>query len=229
MVNTDFLSLAVDKIMEGKPLFASNVLNDLITVEQFESMINLTPFVRPDRFIPTHQKHLPEFTWNVPYWSTENNGYPSSVLEHVVSTGTCYIKDASRITKNINEVCGFLESKTNIPTDCHIFFSMNPTALQNSFGVHKDRQHNIIVQVDGRTHWKVGTKIHDVDVPNNIEDFFEDDNLSVDIEMAPGDAVVIPAGVFHQPKNITKRISASFSMAVIAKDGICVDRKWVNW
>ena len=225
MVNFDFIIDAIKTIEGGKSLYGKGVMNSLITVQEFENLLNLTPFTNTKRFRPTYPPKE-DIKWVSSAWTTDVESAPAHVIEDLMETGVCYMVDCSRVNQNINKVSSIIENLIERPVDCHLYFYKRPE-LDNYFNIHKDQQHNIICQVDGTTHWKVGSKVYDIDDPVNIPKFFDDDELCIDIELNPGDAIAVPANVYHQPINMTKRISASFAIAPNSVD--TYNRTWIKW
>lgn len=209
----------------GIPIVHKNFINDLLDPIHFENLINLTPFTNALRFLPTWS--TPTYTWDIPDWSSGNDHYPVSLIEHFLDKGICYIKDCSRVNKKINNICSILEQESNLPVDAHIYFS-KLIEKEKSFGVHKDEAHNFVIQVQGISHWQIGSKKYE-NTDRNLTDFLDDDILKVDTEIEPGDMIFVPSGYYHKAKSLSKRISISFPIPTDINSGICEERHWINW
>jgi hypothetical protein len=208
----------------NSPTIISNFIDDLLSVDQFENLLNLTPFTSSLRFHTTYS--IPNYEWNLPHWNTGSDHWPISIIESFLNNGVCYLVDCSRVNSKINNICKVLEEKTNQAVDAHIYFSKLEN-IETGFGVHKDSSHNLIIQVQGKTHWKVGSIMY-TSSKSNIKDFYEEDELSIDTVLEPGDAIFIPANIFHGAHSLSKRISISFPIAT-SKTTVCEERKWINW
>jgi len=199
-----FCSDDLVKIKKLKPFFKKNILPDLVTWNEIERVLNFRPFVNNNRF---HILSNKKYNWPSGGWLTDNNTYPADIILSEMSKYVCYIQDCSRINKKINDVCQQLENTLNIPTDAHIFFSLNKINLKG-FGKHNDAQHNLIVCVDGSFIIKV-----------------YGDDYTLEEKMNNGDAVFVPKGVDHEVIPLTKRLSVSFPMN--PKHKILQDRSWL--
>ena len=166
---------------------------DLYSFKELESLVNLRPFMTQRRCIfPTnHEQHK----WNNSPWTTDPGSWPISVIKKLIQQDTCYLADASRASKKINQTCHELEKIFKLPADCHIFFSLKKGA--EGLRKHKDTAHNFIVMCVG-------------EVKVNV--FLEEE---IELILEPGDYVFIPAGVDHSITTLTdKRLSCSFPMSI---------------
>ena len=174
-------------------------LKNLIDISEIERLINLRPFCKYGRWLPT--KDDEEFKWSNSYWSTEENSAPISVIEHTLTKGSNYFVDCSKVNEKVNKICAFLENVFYTPVDCHIFFSNNK---KGSFDLHKDDGHNVIVGCLGK-----------------LELTIEDKRYIID----NGDYVFIPSNTYHKVVPLTdKRISCSFPISPV--QGNFEERKW---
>ena len=91
----------------------------------------------------------------------------------------------------------------------HVFCGLGDT---RSFNIHEDYANNLIIQVEGETHWTVYKnrasnlveQLEDVD-PSKLE-------VAVDVNMKPGDIIYIPARTYHRAHPKAKRLSLSIPM-----------------
>ena len=208
----------------NSPLVFKDTFHDVLSLQEFENLLNLTPFTNTIRFMPTFD--IQHYQWPLPYWHTGTNNWPINNIEELIETGVCYLRDCSRATEKMNLISSVLEKNTNKPVDAHIYFSTDKF-VNNGFGVHKDSAHNFIIQIQGNTHWKVGSKIY-TDQERNISNFLDDDIILVDTVLEPGDAIFVPAHVYHSTNSLSKRISISFPMPDEAPE-LFELRKWINW
>jgi hypothetical protein len=190
MNKSELLSLKVHK---------GTGLKNLIDISELEKLVNLRPFCKYGRWLPTTDDE--KFTWNNSYWSTEENSAPISIIEHTLTKGSNYFVDCSKVNERINNTCAFLEDVFKSPVDCHIFFSRNK---QGSFNLHKDDRHNVIVGCVGK-----------------LELTIEDKRYILD----NGDYVFIPCNTYHKVVPLSdKRISCSFPIS--SEQGNFEERKW---
>ena len=134
--------------------------------------------------------------------------------------------------KNINDFASFLEDKYERHTDAHIYVCRNPN-IEHPFAAHFDLQHNVIVQCEGTTNFKVWSSesINPMG-PNQKLTFVDDeeDPPLLDVLMEPGDAIWIPKHCPHQAISKTERFSISFPMDEYVFDGkqYYQEREWVS-
>ena len=179
----------------------------LFTFKELEFLLNLRPFTNVERFIPCN--NTKKYHWDNSPWCTDNNCWPASVIKKQIKNSTCYLKDSSRVNKNINSLADKLEKKFNYPVDCHIYFSLNENA--KSFKKHKDKRPNLIVGCEGKTQFKI---------------FYN--NKIIKKILNKGAYIFIPAGVYHEAVALTeKRISCSFAFHPL-KNQFLEDRKWIQ-
>lgn len=207
------------------PVVMKNVFDNVLSIEQFENLLNLTPFTSVQRFSPTFD--TPEYTWSVPDWSSGTNHWPNSLVDHLINNGICYMRDCSRVNPSVNNICKILEQTTNRPVDAHIYFSKSEND-NKGFGIHKDDSHNLIIQVQGKTDWKVGTKSYK-GIPGNIDKFLDDDTLTINEVLEPGDVIFVPAHIYHSARSLSKRISISFPIPEETDTFCFEERTWINW
>ena len=209
----------------NKPFVFKNKFNNILKITEFENLLNLTPFTNTFRFMPTFS--ISEYHWDLPHWSTGSNHWPITIINEMLDKGVCYMTDCSRVNSKINKICSTLEIMSKQPVDAHIYFN-KITDIENNFGVHKDASHNFIVQIDGTTHWKVGSKKY-MQNESNINNFYDDDVLSIDQILEPGDAMIIPSNIFHGAHSLSKRVSISFPIPDHQTTEITEQRTWINW
>jgi len=214
-----------------------NAFPNIFSVEEFNRLLNLRSFQTIQRLTPTREvrkltkwKNLSDQDRREP-WVKDTTTIPPSLVEEIINSCVCYWPDSSRVNKQINDLCFELEELSGENCDAHIFFAIDKK-LENSFGAHYDEATNLIVQVEGRTHWKVCTdKVNTDEVPPNVKDI-DKYGVGIDTILNPGDAIFIPKHVLHEPKNLTSRISVSFPMKSrepwLTRPNQRQDRKWLE-
>ena len=106
--------------------------------------------------------------------------------------------------------------------DAHIYFNLADN-LDGGFGIHWDFSHNLIVQMEGETQFKVW----DDTVVGDRNPAFLNEQPIIDVVMQPGDAVFVPMNVFHQAISKSKRMSVSFPISM-NNDTANQDRHWIK-
>lgn len=208
----------IEKIDLKNPYYLKDAVKDLFSWQELENLLNLRPFVSANRFHPTDDI---EYKWPMQSWLSDVNTWPPSILKEVISKSVCYLSDCSRVNKKINNICKTLENKFNCPTDAHIYFSLLTGEGSEGFRKHWDPQHNLIVQIEGQTNFKIwNKKVTEGDRQVEVK---EDPILNV--TMSSGDIIFIPKYMVHQAIPLSKRLSISFPMS----DGATSqDRHWIN-
>jgi len=224
MILTDKEKLILERIKEGKPFVVKGEFQDVLTIKEFENLLNLTPFTNTQRFETTFS--ISRHDWPLPYWHTGTDHWPINIIKKFTDTGVCYIKDCSRASRKINSICSYIEAQMDNAVDAHIYFSKHKS-LKNGFGLHKDFAHNFVIQVDGQTRWQVGTN-HYTQGPRGLDKFNSDDTISIDVILEPGDAIFAPAYVYHSTENLSKRISVSFPLPEQEAKSF-ERREWLEW
>jgi len=201
---------------EKKPFYRKNVLDPkkVFSWKELASLLNLRPFVNVERF---HIISNSYFSWSSSTWCTDNNSWPTKIIRDQINKSVCYLSDCSRVNKTINDISKQIEKGVNWPTDAHIYFNLAPTENSNlqGFKKHKDQSHNLIVCIDGEYTIKIFSEKQ------------EDDTPVISETLKKGDAVFVPAGIYHQVITDKKRLSISFPMY----DGPAPsfeDRTWIE-
>ena len=194
-----------NQILKFEPFYQQNAIQNLFSWNELESLLNLRPFVNNQRF---HIISGKTYNWIGPDWLTDINTYPPDLIQAEIKKYVCYLSDCSRVNSKVNALSNDLETLTSYPADAHIYFSVEDIPSKG-FGIHYDFSHNLIVQIDGQTHFKVWGKC-EKDSPRNRDSMDEEPIL--DVVMNPGDIIFIPICYLHSAFSITKRLSISFPM-----------------
>tara|TARA_Y100000361_G_C11071500_1_gene295956 strand:- start:175 stop:759 length:585 start_codon:yes stop_codon:yes gene_type:complete len=190
-----------------KPFILRNFYHNILTWDELNTLLNLRPFLSSSRFQIIHAPKK-GYRWDNQCWLTDISTFPPSLVKNIIKQHTCFIIDCSRVNKKINDMCKGIENITNMPTDAHIYFSLNKS--NKSFDKHNDSSHNFILQVEGKTNFKVWD--NDIEVIDDI--------------LNKGDLIFIPKYMYHQANSKTKRMSISFAFAENDLDK--QDRNWLN-
>lgn len=121
-----------------------------------------------------------------------------------------YASYSEKTTKLMN----IFERLFDVNCALHIYCGLKGSS---SFPIHDDYPVNFIVQVEGKTRWKVfknrisylykiGT-LNDQRTDKKIDE--KDLEVAIDVELTPGDALYIPSRCYHVAYPTEKRISMS--------------------
>lgn len=196
-----------NQILQFKPFYQPSLIHDLFSWKELENLLNLRPFVNAQRF---HILSGKQYEWGSSCWLSDVNTYPPSLIQEEIQNHVCYLSDCSRVNSQVNQLCQQLETLTAYPTDAHIYFSVEDIPTPG-FGIHYDFSHNLIVQIEGQTHFKVWGERENEFTPTNVNEIQEDPIL--DVVMNAGDVIFIPIYYWHSAHSITKRLSISFPLS----------------
>ena len=202
----------------------------LLTWKDLSYLINLRPLMTAERTrFDTEEK----YRWINHPWALDENCFPPVLLKDMLDNLLIYFVDMSRCTKKVNAFAERLEKKYDTPVDAHVYVDrcLNDT---HPFGIHFDWNHNVIVQCEGITNFKVWEKMEGL----SRESWGERGRgqLSMlgkkpllDVDMKPGDVIWIPKYHPHLATSKTIRLSVSFPLAVPTEDGtVFQQREWVE-
>lgn len=216
----------IDCIKQLKPAHQKDAIKNIFSWKEFESLINLRPFVSSSRLIFTDATKEERVSWPWQAWLSDVNTFPATLLEKFIKNNMGYLIDCSRVNNKINNICEQLDTLTGYSTDAHIYFSIVENNISNhGFGIHKDTSHNLIVQIEGKTRieiWNIESE-SDVTTLNNLDEL-----PVIDTILNSGDIVYIPKNYWHRATSQTKRLSISFPSAVGVPKKMCQDRTWLN-
>jgi hypothetical protein len=211
-----------DELTGGKPSYFPASFEKLFSWEDLEQLLNLRPFVNSTRFHVTTGKG---YTWENQGWLSDVNTFPPNLLNEIVQEHTCYLSDSSRVNKKVNGVCQELESLfSESSVDAHIYFTLAKN-LEGGFGIHYDTSHNLIVQMEGKTRFKLWDVFAKQDDPRNVSEI--DESPVYDVILQPGDAVFVPMHSYHQAISQTKRLSVSFPVS-FSSPYKAQNRHWID-
>lgn len=207
------------------PSFKKNYYPDLFTWKELEYLINIRPLMSIDRVLMNNKR----CEWITSAWNLDSNCYPSTLLKNLLENHICSMVDMSRCTKKINNFAKEIEDECKYQTDAHIYICRDIN-LEHPFGIHWDNNDNIIVQCEGRTHWKIWEST-DETIESKHGNWIESPNSPiVDVIMEPGDAIWVPIHYPHLATSLTPRLSVSFAINPRASitDGR-EDRNWISF
>ena len=195
--------------METK--YVEGYIPHLFSWNELSNIINIRPLLTAKR-VQLLDPEKREFNWLVSGWNHDPNCYPPSLIRDLLNEMVVVFTDMSRATEKINDFANSIENTYQRNVDAHVYVCRNPE-LEHPFGAHIDGAHNVIVQCEGETNFKVWDKVE------NGEKLLEekksvkmkiDDAPILDVIMKPGDAIWIPLHYPHLATSLTPRMSVSF-------------------
>lgn len=211
---SNFLNeLVFEKIKENpsEPFVLKNVFKyeNIISWDDIENYLN-NPYIHNDDVEVIDSSSGIKFNLSrihYPYCHIERI-IPSQVFNLIKKGNSFVLLNMNRFNKKLNFLANEIESNVvgNNFLDFHLYCGLD--SKTNSFKAHSDKSHNIIMQVDGVSRWKVYSDWYDQSLifPSNLE---KNLNVIIDELLNPGDIVYIPAGVVHLCIPQGKRISIS--------------------
>ena len=172
------------------------------------------------------------YEWLCSKWTKDPNCFPPSLIKKLLDDIMIYFVDMSRATEKINAFAKHLEDDYGKQTDAHIYVCRN-LKIKHHFGVHYDFNHNLIVQCEGKTNFKVWNEVKNVD--RNLKGIGINTRLEMevepimDVDMESGDAIWIPKHFPHLATSLTPRLSVSFPLSEYSDTNLIrEDRTWIT-
>ena len=172
------------------------------------------------------------YEWLCSKWTKDPNCFPPSLIKKLLDDIMIYFVDMSRATEKINDFAKHIEDDYGKQTDAHIYVCRN-LEIKHHFGVHYDFNHNLIVQCEGKTNFKVWDEVKDVD--RNLKGIGINTRMEMevepimDVDMESGDAIWIPKHFPHLATSLTPRLSVSFPLAQCTDvNTVREDRTWIT-
>ena len=188
--------------------YVENYCPNLLTWKEFADLINIRPLLTQERVkLLDPKKRI--FKWYTHGWMKDVNTYPPSLIRTLLDEIVIYFSDMSRSTKNINDFASFLEDQYERHIDAHIYVCRDPN-IEHPFAAHFDMQHNVIVQCEGKTNFKVWKEVEDHSIEKQIQLDMSNEEPILNVIMEVGDAIWIPRYYPHQAISLTPRLSVSF-------------------
>jgi len=196
---------------------------DLLSWKEFGSILNITPLMTKSR---VNILSMVNYRWHTDAWTLDKETIPSTILKECVENYVCYFRDMSRCSEKINKLCQKLEHEYESAFDAHVYSCKN-VSIKHPFGIHYDLNHNVIVQCEGTTNFKIWNEVVDKSTLKHDNLDIKDDTI-LDINLNPGDAVFIPAFYPHLASSITPRLSVSFPCRYDQTNTKLKDRNWIE-
>ena len=210
--------------------FKKNYKPDLLSWNEMANIINTRPLMNDKRVkLLGNNKR---YEWLCSKWTKDPNCFPPSLIKKLLENIMIYFVDMSRATEKINDFAKHIEDDYGKQTDAHIYVCRN-LKIKHHFGVHYDFNHNLIVQCEGKTNFKVWDEVKNVD--RNLKGIGINTRLEMevepimDVDMESGDAIWIPKHFPHLATSLTPRLSVSFPLAQCTDvNTVREDRNWIT-
>ena len=214
--------------METK--YVEGYIPHLFSWNELSNIINIRPLMTGKR-VQLLDPEKREFNWLVSGWNHDPNCYPPSLIRDMLNEMVVVFTDMSRATEKINDFASSIENTYQRNVDAHVYVCRNPE-LEHPFGAHIDGAHNIIVQCEGETNFKVWDKVENgeklLEEKKNVKMKIDDAPI-LDVIMKPGDAIWIPLHYPHLAISHTPRMSVSFPFTPRGLMSIAhEDRNWIS-
>lgn len=207
--------------------------DDICTWKDVEYCLNLPNFFDID-VVSKHeiQKINPQKhprSWAGQGWEEK------SELFHLFKEGHTFI--INNYSFRSEKVMGMLEQWSQIFSGDSQFQIYCGMGQSNSFYIHEDLPNNFIVQLRGKTKWKVFNERRATFVsqapPGDAQVDYDSFTPAIDVELNAGDALYIPPRCYHQAQPSEERISLSipvhhYSLYHAHSITRPVDWKWYN-
>ena len=204
-------------LADDKPHYFKNFLpnaSELLSWDDVESCMN-----RPELFnfelisaennmkidIPTHKKS----------WIWDRTVQDKSFLFDRFNRGDgLVIMNYGSYSEKTTRLLSIFERLFDVNSAIHVYCGLQGSS---SFPIHDDYPVNFIIQVEGKTRWKVYENrisylykigaLNDICQNRKIPE--EDLRVAIDVELEPGDGLYIPARCYHVAMPSEKRLSMS--------------------
>ena len=210
--------------------FKKNYKPDLLSWNEMANIINTRPLMNDKRVKLLGNNR--RYEWLCTKWTKDPNCFPPSLIKKLLDNIMIYFVDMSRATEKINDFAKHIEDDYGKQTDAHIYVCRN-LKIKHHFGVHYDFNHNLIVQCEGKTNFKVWDEVKNVD--RNLKGIGINTRLEMevepimDVDMESGDAIWIPKHFPHLATSLTPRLSVSFPLSEYSDTNLIrEDRNWIT-
>ena len=210
--------------------FKKNYKPDLLSWNEMANIINNRPLMNEKRVKLLGNSR--RYEWLCTKWTKDPNCFPPSLIRKLLDNIMMYFVDMSRATEKINDFAKHIEDDYGKQTDAHIYVCRN-LEIKHHFGVHYDFNHNLIVQCEGKTNFKVWDEVKNVD--RNLKGIGINTRLEMevepimDVDMESGDAIWIPKHFPHLATSLTPRLSVSFPLSEYSDTNLIrEDRTWIT-
>lgn len=192
----------------GSAKYFNNVYKeDLVTIEDVNNYINKTNANEYElAIIKNHSRittPIKKYGWR--------NSWNTKMLQKYWNEGCAFVLHTIHLNEKLKKLIKSLEEYSGMQFDSHIYCGK---AGSTSYNYHCDVSHNIIIQCQGVTRWRVYPLITKQSMT------FSEMKLDpiIDVTMNPGDVIWIPMFQVHYAEPITDRLSVSLPFSSPCKE-----------
>ena len=207
--------------------------NDICSWKDVEYCLNMPQFFDID-VVSKHEirkinPHKHPRSWSPHAWEEK-----SELFQLFREGHTFIINNYSYRSEKVMKMVGEWSQIFSGDSQFQIYCGMGQS---NSFYIHEDLPNNFIVQLRGKTKWKVFNERRATFVaqatPGDAQVDFDSFTPAIDVELNAGDALYIPPRCYHQAQPSEERISLSipvhhYSLYHAHSITRPVDWKWYN-
>jgi len=199
----------LDHVINGgsAKYFSKAYQKDLVTINDVNNYINRTnaneyelAIIRNHSRIKTPIK---KYGWR--------NSWNNKMLQQYWNDGCGFVLHTIHLNDELKNLIKFLEEYSGMQFDSHIYCGKKEST---SYEYHCDVSHNLIIQCQGSTRWRVYPLITKQSMT------FSEMKLDpvIDVIMNPGDVIWIPMFQVHYAEPITDRLSVSLPFSLPCKE-----------
>lgn len=221
------ISLDVYKEIKSNPQTAFLGIGEfnpqnILSWKEVENYLNNPYFYGKDQIYIIDNEETKSLEEKIYSWSNVPRYSSKEIFADINSGKAFYCTNFNKFSHTCNSLSS--EVYQNIPDinlDFHVYGGLKKSA--ESFSIHRDTANNIILQIDGESHWKV----YNADSSIEERNLYSVDYLQLLIEytLKPGDLLYIPAGNYHKCYPLSKRLSISICFNN-KEDNRFIDTNW---
>ena len=190
----------------------------LVTWKDIEYCLN-NPNQFDIKFINRFVNQFIDYPKHERAWDPNPQPEVGQLMDIFAEGHTCIIEKFEYINQSKRDILFDLEERFNVHASMHVFCGIGDT---RSFNIHEDYANNLIIQVEGETHWEVYEnrashlipQLDYTSVADNLGQGVDPSKLTIAIDhvMQPGDILYIPARTYHRAFPKAKRLSLSIPL-----------------
>lgn len=176
---------------------------NLVSIDDINSYINRTNANDYELVVIENHSRKPtpikKYGWRKS-WNTK-------LLQKYWDSNCSLVLHTIQLNENLKKLIQYFEEETGMQFDAHTYCGK---ADSKSYKYHCDVSHNLILQCQGYTRWKVYPLITKQSMT------FSEIKIDpvIDVVMNPGDMIWVPMFQVHYAEPITDRLSVSFPFAL---------------
>ena len=221
------ISLDVYREIKSNPQTAFLGINEfdpqsIISWKEVENYLNNPYFYGKHQIFIIEDEIVKPLEEKIYPWSDVSRFSSREIFEYINSGKAFYCSNFNKFNNKCNSLSAEVyENIPDINLDFHLYGGLKKSA--ESFSIHRDTANNIILQIDGESHWKV----YNADSSIEERNLSSDDRLQllIDYTLKPGDLLYIPTGNYHKCCPLSKRLSISICFINKEKNRF-IDTNW---